>query len=127
MTANPHIGELIRELTLPKPCSVNAALGPGYRKARTYAKWRIEAHQEIQAQGPRILIEGPLFVEMIFPAAVVSKKADTDNHAKGCLDALVDMGILFDDNRVIVPVLLLRWGPGSKTIVRIHEFLGEMF
>ena len=124
---NPHIGALIRELTLPRPYSVNAALAPNYKKAAAYGRWRIAAHQEIMAQGPRTLIEGPLFIEMIFPAAVCSKAADTDNQAKCILDSLVDMGILRDDNRVIVPVLLGRWGPGRQTVVRIYEFLGEMY
>ena len=124
---NSHIGALIRELTMPKPYSVNAALAPNYKKAAAYGRWRIAAHQEIMAQGPRVEIEGPLFIEMIFPAAVCSKQCDTDNQAKCILDALVDMGILYDDNRVIVPVLLLRWGPGKQTMVRIYEFLGEMF
>ena len=70
MTANPHIGQLLRELTLPKPYSVNAALAPNYKKAAAYGKWRIAARQEIMAQGPRLELEGPLFIEMIFPAAV---------------------------------------------------------
>ena len=47
--------------------------------------------------------------------------------AKCILDALVSMKILPDDNRMIVPVLLLRWGPSHQTTVRIHEFLGAMF
>ncbi len=124
---NPHIGDLIRQITLPRPYSVNAALSPGYRKARQYRRWRAEAATEIMAQGPRLLIDGPVFIDMIFPADACSKQCDTDNQAKCMLDALVDMRILIDDNRTIVPVLLLRWGPGDKTLVRIHEFMGEMF
>ena len=124
---NPHIGKLIREVTLPRPYSVNAALSSQHRNSVQYRAWRKQAKAEIMAQGPRRVIDGPLFIDMIFPADVCSKQCDTDNHAKCMLDALVDMGILIDDNRTIVPVLLLRWGPGDKTLVRIHEFLGEVF
>ncbi len=123
---NPHIGALLREVTLPRPFSVNAMRKSFHRTNSEYSAWRIEAHTEIMAQGPRLLIAGPVFVDMIFPAAACSKNCDTDNQAKGCLDALVDMGLLADDNRSIVPAILLRWGPGKKTVVRIHEFLGDV-
>ena len=125
--SNAHIGELLRELTLPKPFSVNAMRTDRHKTARAYAIWQDAARQEIMAQGPRILVEPPVMIEIIFPAAACSPQCDTDNQAKCILDALVSMKILPDDNRVIVPVLLLRWGPSHQTTVRIHEFLGEMF
>ena len=123
--SNPAIGALLRELTLPKPHSVNAAFSQSYKKTAQYRTWRVEANASIMAQGPRVLLSGPVFIELIFPAEVCSEACDTDNQAKGCLDALVDMRILVDDNRMIVPVLLLRWGPGRLTIVRIYEYLGD--
>lgn len=123
---NPAIGPLIREVTLPRPFSVNAMRKRGHSSTAQYSAWRIEAHQVIMAQGPRVMIDEPVFIDMIFPAAACSKQCDTDNQAKCVLDVLVDMGILEDDNRSLVPVLLLRWGPGTETIVRIHEFLGEV-
>ena len=123
---NPYIGELIREITLPRPFSANAMRKSFHRTNAEYGAWRIEAHTEIMAQGPRPLIAGPVFIDMIFPAAACSRQCDTDNQAKCVLDALVYMGILADDNRSIVPAILLRWGPGKKTVVRIHEFLGDV-
>lgn len=123
---NLHIGALLRELRLPKPFSVNPMRGWNHETSKKYGRWKTRALKLIMTQGPRVLIPGPVMVELIFPSVTVSQKADTDNMAKCCMDALVKMGILEDDNRVNVPVIVLRWQAEDETVCRIHEFLGEV-
>lgn len=123
---NPHIGALLRELRLPRPFSVNPMRTHDFTTGAKYGRWKERAHQLIMAQGPRVLIPGPVMVELIFPSETISQKADTDNMAKCNLDALVTMGLLSDDNRLVVPVILLRWQVERETVCRIHEFLGEV-
>jgi len=123
------LGELLRELSLPKPISVNALRRDNHKSSAAYAAWMGVATAEIMADGPRRLLPPPVALDLIFPAGAYRgrQRVDTDNLAKCILDALVNMGILEDDNRHVVPVIVLRWGPGARTTVRIYQYAGEEF
>lgn len=123
-------GELIRELVLPAPISVNEFRGSSkgtMRKRASYSEWKDTADKTLMVQGPRKLIVGPVALDIAFPALALRDTFDTDNGAKPIIDTLVRMGLLADDHRKEVPVIGLRWWRGDMTVVRIYRYLLEVF
>lgn len=119
-----HIGNKspITVLDLPKPISVNRMFGqaPGHKRYPTaeYKKWQIAAMTALRAQRYHIYA-GRVEIMMILPN---KGRYDLDGQPKGVLDLLVKEGIIQDDNRQVVPLLILQEGDVTGVKVIIGEY-----
>ena len=109
----------ITTLYLPKPISVNSMFGqsPGHKryKSSAYKKWIKEATAMLREQNPHSY-GGE--VEIIITLKDAGR-TDCDNRAKGILDLLVSEGIIVDDSREYLRLLVLQFGDvdGCKVVV----------
>lgn len=119
-----HIGNKskITVLDLPKPIPVNSMFGqaPGHKRypSARYKKWQIDATLALRAQSFYRYSER-VEILMIFPD---KGRYDIDGQPKGVLDLLVKEGILPDDNRAILPLLILTVGDVAGVRVIIGEY-----
>lgn len=104
-------------IDLPKPLSTNR-LFKNKRRGRActeaYNTWKWHAKAMIQGQKPLPKIDYP--VRLLFTVGEIGLRAnmDGDNCIKCLQDALVDNGILDDDNRKIVRGVGMEWIEGRE-------------
>ena len=107
-------------LALPAPISLNNAFAnaaKGRRKTPEYRAWCRQAAQMLGLQRIRH-VEPPVEITYHVGADGVGGM-DGDNVIKAYADAMVEAGVLPDDNRRIVPVFHLVWVPGLKGCVAV--------
>ena len=105
------------KIDLPKPISTNRLFKnkrSGRACTEAYNTWRWHASAMLQDQKPLPKPNGP--VRIMFAVGEVGLRADMDgdNCLKCLLDALVDGGVLSDDNRKIVRGVGMEWVEGKE-------------
>lgn len=106
-------------VNLPKPISTNR-LFKNKRSGRVcteeYNTWKWHAKAMLQKQKPFPKIEGP--VRILFAVGEVGLRStmDWDNCIKCLQDALVDAGIIPDDNRSVVRSGGVEWVEGKEGV-----------
>jgi len=80
-----------------------------------YVEWKRQAIPvllaQAKAQNLQIPISAPHKIEIALESP--SSRGDLDNWAGSVLDALVESGVLADDNLAILPELIARWKRGA--------------
>ena len=113
------------EIRLPRPISVNNlyanVAGRGRVNSGTYNAWKWQAKALISEQKPLPSFPGPVSVSLAIGEQGVGR-IDTDNCGKAYLDALVDAGVITDDNRRIVRRLAVEWRPGEGCLATVEEW-----
>lgn len=98
-------------INLPKPLSTNS-LFSNTRKGRVctkrYNTWKHHARAQISDQRPS-KPNGQVRLRFLVGEVGLRKDMDGDNCIKCLQDALVDNGILSDDNRTIVRAVGMEW------------------
>ncbi len=119
-----HIGNRspITVLYLPKPISVNRMFGqaPGHKRYPTaeYKQWQMAATLSLRSQVYHTY-SGRVEIIMTLPN---KGRYDLDGQPKGVLDLLVKEGIIQDDNRQVLPLLMLQEGDVDGVKVVIGEY-----
>lgn len=105
------------KINLPKPISTNR-LYKNKRAGRActeeYNTWKWHAKAMIQDQKPIQKPNGPVRVLYAVGEVGLRKDMDWDNCVKCLQDALVDNGILADDNRNIIRSGGVEWVEGKE-------------
>ncbi len=112
---------------VPSPMSVwrlYKGHGHGKTKSKAYYDWRQTAGQEMVAQGRRPEFPGPVSIPIEMGEDGVSPAFDTDNAAKAYIDLLVEMGVIKDDNRMVVRRLHLNWRDGDGSRITVEALDG---
>lgn len=105
------------EIELPKPISTNRLFknkARGRCRTEAYNTWRWQAAAMIQDQKPIAKQNAPVRVFFTIGEKGLRKDSDGDNLLKCLLDALVDNGILPDDNRQHVRGVGMEWVEGKE-------------
>ena len=106
-------------LELPKPISTNSLFKNKARgRARTerYNTWLWHAKAALQKQKPIAKPNGPVRILFAVGEKGLRKDMDGDNCLKCLLDALVENGVLTDDNRQIVRGVGMEWIEGKEGV-----------
>lgn len=104
-------------IDLPKPISTNRLFknkARGRARTEAYNTWRHHARAMILDQKPIAKPNGPVRVFFAIGETGLRKDSDGDNLLKCLLDALVDNGILTDDNREYVRGVGMEWVKGKE-------------
>lgn len=106
-------------LTMPVPPSVNQLFrnlpGKGRVKTALYDNWRAHAVTAIRLQ--RVpAVAGRIVV--LFGVERVSLAADIDNRVKAMLDAIVDAGVIANDN--LVTAIAVSWLPKTNGLAHVQ-------
>ena len=105
------------KVELPKPISANRLFknkARGRGRTEAYNTWRWQAKAMIQDQKPICKPNGPVRVFFAIGEKGLRKDSDGDNLLKCLLDALVENGILTDDNRQFVRGVGMEWVEGKE-------------
>lgn len=107
-------------LELPRPISLNNMFanvkGRGRVKTKRYNTWTHHAAAMLNDQKPLPRANGPVRIVFAVGEVGVSAAMDGDNTLKGCIDALVEAGVLPDDNRKTVRGVGMEWVPGKDGV-----------
>lgn len=104
-------------IDLPKPISTNRLFknkARGRACTEAYQTWKWHAKAAIQDQKPIAKPNGPVRILFAVGEVGLRKEMDGDNCLKCLLDALVDNGIIPDDNRQHVRGVGMEWVAGKE-------------
>lgn len=107
-------------LELPRPISLNNMFanvkGRGRVKTKRYNTWTHHAAAMLGDQKPLPRANGPVRILLAVGEVGVSPLLDGDNCLKPILDALVNAGVIPDDNRKVVRGVGMEWVPGKDGV-----------
>lgn len=106
-------------INLPKPISTNRLFrNKGRQRVCTqeYNTWKWHALDMLQGQKPFPKQSAPVRVLFAVGEVGLQSSMDGDNCLKCLLDALVDNGVLTDDNRQHVRGIGMEWVPGKEGV-----------
>ena len=105
-------------LRLPEPISTNSLFanvrGRGRVKTAQYNTWGCHAAALLLDQRPLPRFDCPVHITICVGEDGVNARMDGDNTLKAYLDALVNAGVLADDNRKTVRSVGMEWVEGVK-------------
>lgn len=116
------------EINLPKPLSTNSLFKnkrAGRACTAAYNTWKWHARAMIADQCPS-RPNGPVRLKFIVGELGLRDSMGGDNCIKCLQDALVDNGIIQDDNRTIVRAIGMEWLPGMEGAKAIIEPILEV-
>ena len=106
-------------INLPRPISTNK-LFKNKREGRActeeYNTWKWHAKAMLQKQKPLPKPNGPVCITFAVGEVGISSRMDGDNCLKCLQDALVDAGVIPDDNRKTVRGVGMHWVEGKEGV-----------